>query len=174
MNRLIALLAALPLVLVAACGSSDESDAGHGDADVAFVQQMVPHHEQAVEMADMAERADASADVKALAAQIEAAQGPEIATMKTWLDDWDVPSDHAGHDMGDGMMSDSDMTGLAQLSGAAFDQEWLTLMIEHHEGAVAMARTELADGRDARAQKLARQVIADQQREIATMKGLLG
>ncbi|WP_197984330.1 DUF305 domain-containing protein [Aeromicrobium sp. CFBP 8757] len=177
MNKLIALLAALPLVLVAACGSSDDSGDGHGDADVAFVQQMVPHHEQAVEMADMAERADASADVKALAAQIKAAQGPEIATMKTWLDDWDVPSDDGGHGMGamgDGMMSDSDMTELGTLSGAAFDQEWLTMMIEHHEGAVAMARTELADGQDARAKKLARQIIAAQQAEIATMKGLLG
>lgn len=178
MNKLIALLATLPLILVGACGSSDDS--GHDDADVAFVQQMVPHHEQAVEMADMTERAGASADVRALAEQIKAAQAPEIATMQGWLDDWDVSSDHAGHaghdmgdDMGDGMMSDADMTQLAELSGTAFDREWLTMMIEHHEGAVAMARTELADGDDARAKELARQIVAAQQREIATMKGLL-
>jgi uncharacterized protein (DUF305 family) len=174
MNKLIALLTTLPLVLLGACGSSD--DAGHGDADVAFVQQMVPHHEQAVEMADMTERAGASADVQALAAQIKAAQGPEITTMKEWLDDWDVSTDHDGHDghdMGDGMMSDADMTELAELSGTAFDRAWLTMMIEHHEGAVAMARTELADGQDARAKERAGRIIASQQREIATMKGML-
>ena len=175
MNKLIALLAALPLVLVGACGSSDDS--GHDDADVAFVQQMLPHHEQAVEMADMAERADASADVKALAAQIKAAQGPEIATMKAWLDDWDVSADHGGHDMGamgDGMMSDADMTELGTLSGTDFDRTWLTMMIQHHEGAVAMARTELADGEDADAKELARRIITAQQSEITTMRGLLG
>jgi uncharacterized protein (DUF305 family) len=177
MNRIIALLAALPLVLVAACGSSDTD---HNDADVAFAQQMVPHHQQAVEMADLVKGSDASADVTALAAKVRAAQAPEIATMKNWLDDWDATSAHGGHDMGamgakgDGMMSDADMTSLGTLSGRAFDRAWLTMMIAHHEGAVTMARTELADGKDADAKKLAQHIVESQQKEIATMKELLG
>ena len=175
MNKLIALLTTLPLVLLGACGSSD--DAGHGDADVAFVQQMVPHHEQAVEMADMTERAGASADVQALAAQIKAAQGPEITTMKEWLDDWDVSTDHDGHDghdMGDGMMSDADMTELAELSGTAFDRAWLTMMIEHHEGAVEMATAERGDGRYEPAVDLAEAIVTTQSAEIDVMEELLG
>ena len=177
MNRILALVAALPLVLLAACGSSDQAS-DHSAADVTFVQQMLPHHEQAVEMADMVERAGASADVQTLAGQIKAAQAPEIATMKAWLDDWDESATHEGHDMGSGddmqmgmgMMSDDDMSELGTLTGTAFDRAWLTMMIEHHEGAVSMARTELAKGRSADAKELARRIIASQQGEIATMK----
>ncbi|MFC5676595.1 DUF305 domain-containing protein [Aeromicrobium endophyticum] len=171
MNRIMAMLAALPLVLAAACSSSG---ADHNDADVAFAQQMVPHHQQAVEMADLAKGADASADVTALAAQIRTAQAPEIAIMKEWLDDWDASTSHGGHDMGDGMMSDADMTELGTLAGTAFDRAWLTMMIAHHEGAVTMARTELANGKDADAKKLAQAIVDSQEKEIATMKGLLG
>ena len=178
MNRIFALVAALPLVLFAACGTSDQAG-DHSAADVTFVQQMLPHHEQAVEMADMVERAGASADVQTLAGQIKAAQAPEIETMKAWLDDWDESATHDGHDMGSGddmqmgMMSDDDMSELGTLTGTAFDRAWLTMMIEHHEGAVSMARTELAKGRSADAKELARQIIASQQGEIATMKELL-
>lgn len=178
MNRFLVALVIAPLVLVSACSSSD--DAGHNDADIAFAQQMVPHHEQAIEMTRLVPAADASPEVVELAAQIQKAQQPEIDTMRGWLDDWDATED-GGHDMSgthdmkgmDGMMSDADMDRLGTLTGDAFDQAWLTMMIAHHEGAVAMARDELDEGDAPEAKRLARDIIATQQREIATMTGLL-
>jgi uncharacterized protein (DUF305 family) len=182
MNRssrlLPAAIATAALVLLAACGSSD--DAEHNDADVAFAQQMVPHHEQAVEMTRLVPDADASPEVAALATEIEDAQAPEVATMRGWLDDWDADAssdghDAEGHDMSgmSGMMSDADLARLGTLSGDAFDRAWLTMMIEHHRGAVEMARTELADGRDDDATRLAQRIVDTQRQEIATMEELL-
>lgn len=179
MKKILLLLA--PLLLVAACaGGTQRFDDDHNDADVAFAQQMIPHHEQAVEMADLVDEADASPEVTALAAQIKAAQDPEITTMEGWLDDWDEQAsddddddDHMGMDMGDGMMSDDDMGMLGRLSGEDFDRSWLTMMVAHHEGAITMAEQEIEDGTFPAATDLARQIIAAQQQEIATMKGLL-
>lgn len=179
MKNFLVALVVVPLLLLSACGSSGDAD--RNDADIAFAQQMVPHHEQAVEMARLVPAADASPEVVELAAQIEKAQQPEIATMKEWLDDWDAAQDD-GHDMSgmdgmdgmDGMMSDADLDRLGTLSGAAFDRAWLTMMIAHHEGAITMAQDELAEGDDPDAKRLARDIIETQQREIATMKGLLG
>ena len=100
----------------------------------------------------------ASAGVQDLARQITAAQGPEITTMSGWLRSWgeDVPTsaeaggmtgmDHGGSSMA-GMMSDEDMAGLRGESGAGFDQRWLSMMVEHHTGAIEQARTELDAGR---------------------------
>jgi len=72
-----------------------------------------------------------------------------------------------------GMMSEADMQGLANSSGAAFDRMWLTMMIEHHEGAISMAETELSDGESAEAKSLADDIIEGQQAEVTTMQGLL-
>lgn len=178
MKRILALL--VPLLLVAACGTDDKADATHNEADIAFAQAMVPHHEQAIEMADLVDDANASAEVTALAAQIKAAQGPEIKQLNEWLAEWDADSgDMAGMDHGShgsdmtGMMSDDDMKSLADASGVAFDQAWLTMMIAHHEGAVDMAKTQLDEGKSPEATELAKAIIAGQEKEITTMKGLL-
>ena len=174
MKRFLVTLVVLPLLLlVSACGSSD--DASHNDADIAFAQQMVPHHEQAVAMSELVPSAGGSADVAALARQIRSAQAPEISRMTSWLDDWDATGHAGGMDhmeMGDGMASDSDLEKLATSKGADFDRLWLTLMTAHHTGAIEMARTELSDGQDPRAKKLAQDIIDTQQQEIDTMKGL--
>lgn len=178
------------LLTLAACGNDDDTDsgagagAGHNDADVTFAQQMIPHHQQAIEMAGLASTRAASQEVKDLAADIEAAQDPEIETMTGWLEDWgeDVPDEAmAGMDHGDmssddmaGMMSEEDMTALENSSGAAFDQMFLTMMIEHHEGAIAMAQTEQSDGEFPDATDLAEDIETAQTEEIETMQGLLG
>ena len=162
----------------AANGSSTASagTATGVEADVKFAQMMIPHHEQAVEMADLALQNDsASADVKALATQIKAAQGPEIQTMQGWLSQWgaaesDGPMDHGSG----GMMSDQDMSSLSSASGAAFDTMWLDMMIEHHQGAVTMAQDVLATTSNPDVTKLATAVVEGQQKEIATMQGMLG
>ncbi len=166
------------LLTLAACGNDDnDTAAGHNDADVTFAQQMIPHHQQAIEMAELAETRAESPEVKDLAADIEAAQDPEIETMTGWLESWgeDVsPSgEHGGgHDTA-GMMSEDDMADLEAASGAEFDQMFLTMMIEHHEGAIEMAKTEQSEGEYADAVELAEDIEMAQTEEIQTMQGLL-
>lgn len=162
-------------------GSTDSSSGQFNDADVTFAQQMIPHHEQAVEMATMAQEQASSPEVKQLADKIAAAQGPEIDTMTRWLEDWgqevspDSMSgmDHSGSDMS-GMMSDDDMESLGAATGAEFDQMFLEMMIEHHTGAIEMAQTEQQDGENPDAIALAEKIEADQTAEIAQMQDLLG
>lgn len=149
------------------------------DADVAFAQEMIPHHEQAIEMADIAldPLRGAGLEVKALAEAIKAGQDPEIALMKGWLDAWSQPEmgEMEGHDMSSmqGMMSVADMEALERASGAAFDTKWLEMMIKHHEGAVSMAKKVQSGGQYADVRALAEQVIAAQTNEIAEMRELL-
>jgi uncharacterized protein (DUF305 family) len=140
---------------------------------------MIPHHQQALEMAEMAAGRASSPEVEDLAARIEKAQGPEIETMTGWLKSWgeEVPSadaGHAGHSGAEGMMDAAEMDELAKASGREFDTLFLTLMIEHHEGAVEMARTEQKQGRYAPAKEMAGAVISGQSAEIEEMNALLG
>ena len=161
-------------------GSGDSSSSSHNDADVTFVQAMIPHHEQAVHMAEMADDAASSPEVRDLAERIKAAQGPEIETMQGWLEDWGVEEDSHGGDHGHGsdsgmpgMMSDADLDDLGRTDGNGFDRMFLTMMIAHHEGAIEMAETELADGEDADVKALARDIRTAQTKEIAEMRRLL-
>jgi uncharacterized protein (DUF305 family) len=179
--------------LLAACGDDDDvdgmdhgggnmsetteaaaSDGDFNDADVAFAQGMIPHHEQAVEMAELAEGRAESPEVIDLAARIKAAQDPEIEQMRGWLEDWgqEMP-DAMDHESMSGMMSDEDMMGMEGASGAAFDEMFLTMMIEHHEGAIEQAETELDEGQNAEAKELAQTIIDAQQAEIEEMRGIL-
>ena len=181
MRRALAAIALVALV-AAGCGSDDEDAASgggdHNQADVTFAQGMVPHHEQAVEMSDMALQKAESPKVKELATRIKAAQGPEIDQMKRWLEAWGE-SVHGGHDMGNmdmggGMLSDADMKNLGAASGAAFDKLFLEGMIRHHEGAVKMSDDELRNGKFPEAKELAQRIKDTQNAEIAEMKAMLG
>ena len=188
--RIRAVVPALALIAVlgAACSSSDDPstvDAGgqtttgaaakHNDADVEFAQMMIPHHEQAVEMAQLAATRAASEDVKAIASRIEAAQNPEIEEMTGWLAEWDEDVEPMGgmDPEGSGMMSDSEMTELEAASGAEFDRMFLDMMVAHHTGAIEMAETEIADGQFADALALAEAIKSAQESEIAEMETLL-
>ena len=159
--------------------------------DIAFAQAMIPHHEQAVAMADMAldPAHGASPQVRALAAQIQAAQAPEIQLMTQWLQTWGAPTvmpsttgdiatmDHGGHEMGSitmsGMMTTAQMQQLEQSSGTQFDQLWLTMMIAHHEGAITMAEAVQANSANPQVVALADAIIVAQQAEIAEMRRML-
>ena len=185
---------AVLILALSACGSSDDSHSTMSGAgttsssmaegmtttatsgDVEFAQMMIPHHEQAVEMADLALANDtASPEVKALAGQIKAAQDPEIQTMQGWLSQWGASQSSGSMDHGSGgMMSDDDMSSLMGASGPEFNQMWLTMMIEHHEGAVEMAQDVLATTSNPEVEKLATAVVEGQEKEITTMKGMLG
>jgi len=172
---------------LAACGShSNHSDtsapavensasaAGFNDADVMFAQMMIPHHEQAIEMSDMAldPSTQASKTVSDLATQIKAAQDPEIKEMKDLLAAWSQPltaeMDHSS-DM-DGMLSMDDMQKLGSLKGPDFDYFWAQSMIAHHEGAIDMAEVVLADGSNAEALTLANAIVSAQATEIDILK----
>ena len=148
----------------------------HNDADVRFSTDMIPHHRQAIQMSAMAASRASTAQVRDLAAQIKAAQAPEIRTMSGWLEGWGepVPGTMGGMDMGSmGGMSSAEMASLGRANGPVFDRMFLTGMVKHHQGAVAMARTELAQGANADARKLARSIVESQNKEIAQMKSML-
>ncbi len=157
------------------------SDGDQNAADIMFVEMMIPHHEQAVEMSEMILAKDGvDPEVVALAEQIRAAQDPEISLMEGWLDDWGLPSmsgmggmDHGGSGGMDGMMSDEQMAELESADGATGATLFLELMIEHHVGAVEMAQDVIDDGRDPDVRDLAEQIIVSQTAEIATMRELL-
>ncbi|MFC8535781.1 DUF305 domain-containing protein [Streptomyces sp. NPDC057249] len=189
--------ASVVALVLAGCGSSDSSS-GHDDrtasspsapvsaaegphnaADTAFAKGMIPHHRQAVEMAGLAPGRAGSAAVKKLAEDIRKAQDPEIRTMSGWLASWgeEVPAEGSmGHAMhgGGGMMSAEAMGELKNTSGEEFDTAFLKMMIEHHEGAVDMARTEQADGVHGPAKTMAAAIITSQTAEITQMNELLG
>jgi len=174
-----AALATTAVLLLAGCGSSDDDSTAsdHNKADIMFATDMIGHHRQAVEMAVLARDRSANAEVKAIAARIEAAQGPEIEQMSGWLEDWNQPvpsmgSGHGAHGGMPGMMSDQEMSELEATTGTAFDQRFLQLMIVHHEGAIEMAQTQQRDGKNTDAKKLAEKIEADQTAEIAEMKQL--
>lgn len=180
MRRTLLLFAALA---VAGCSGSAAntsqsaaSSDSHNVSDVEFVQGMIPHHEQAVQMADMVVAGAVSAELAALADQVRAAQQPEIDMMMSWLAGWGLERDpHAGHMMGSehGMMSDDDMAALDAAKGAEFERMWLDMMIKHHEGAVAMANDVLAAGVDPRVAALAEALVEAQTAEIALMRQML-
>lgn len=154
------------------------SNAAFNAADEMFLVGMIPHHEQALEMAELVLAKDGVDErVVALAQRIQAAQQPEIDLMTSWLEGWGLDSDLGGMDGmdhgSDGMMSDQDMAALEAASGAEASALFLTQMIQHHSGAIEMAEQELANGQDADVLDLAQQIIDAQTAEIAEMEQLL-
>ncbi|MBB1243627.1 DUF305 domain-containing protein [Streptomyces durbertensis] len=159
--------------------SAPASPGKHNSADVAFAQGMIPHHRQALEMAELAADRAGSAEVRKLVKEIEDAQEPEIRKMSGWLRSWGEPvprpddaGGHAGHDM-PGMMSSEEMGKLEKSSGRAFDTAFLELMIKHHEGAVEMAKTEQDEGAYQPAKDMAEEIERSQSEEITRMRELL-
>jgi uncharacterized protein (DUF305 family) len=182
------------LLLFAACGgeshnmsdmstdsigtNATSSESNFNDVDVMFAQMMIPHHEQAIELADMAldPTLMAGEQVKTLASQIKSAQDPEIDLMTQWLTDWEKPLMDMSeeHDMSmDGMLSVDEIAALGQLMGEEFDQAWATAMIAHHKGAIKMAETVKDDGQSTPVKDLANLIMQEQQSEIAVLETLL-
>mgnify|MGYP006270520707 FL=1 len=153
------------------------ADAPENGADVMFAQMMLVHHQQAVEMADDALRNSTNPKVVALATKIRTDQTAEIAQMTALLEQWGQPvpdAMHGAHMMAmEGMVSDADMQQLSTLTGTDFDRAFLTAMIAHHKGAIAMTNTELTDGKYPELKKLAASMAVAQQNEIDQMKGFL-
>jgi uncharacterized protein (DUF305 family) len=165
----------------AAAGSSAAPDASTlNEADVEFAQGMIAHHEQAIEMAEIAldPNIGASPEVVDLATRIQGAQDPEVQLMTGWLTAAGEPVTmelSEGHDMSsmEGMMTAEQMDEMASMTGADFDTMWLEMMIAHHEGAVSQSQTVKANGSNPDVLALADQIIAAQQGEISEMQALL-
>lgn len=202
MKRAFALITVPALAIaLAACGDDDGASTrhpmpahsaspggaqagAHNGQDVMFARMMIPHHRQAVEMAGLAAARASTARVKTLAADIEKAQEPEIQQLSAWLKSWGAPvpppgttgmggMHHGGTDGMDGMMSEKDMKELEAAKGKAFDRAFLEMMIEHHEGAVAMAKAELSSGQFPPAKQMAGSIVSSQTAEIEKMRTLL-
>lgn len=160
------------------------ANATYDAQDVAFARDMRPHHQQAVEMADILLAKNPSAPLRALAEKIRAEQTPEITTLDGLLQSYGATASGSGHGGGDGgseaahmtmpgMMSEAEMADFRAAAGAAAERQFLTMMIAHHQGAIDMAQGEIRRGKDAAAIALARSIVTAQQAEIVQMKQLL-
>ncbi|MEU0534426.1 DUF305 domain-containing protein [Amycolatopsis tolypomycina] len=167
-------LAVAATLVLGACSSSD-TPPGHNADDVTFAQQMIAHHTQALEMAKLAPSRSTNPKVLDLATRIEQAQDPEIKQLQGWLTTWAATPDMPGmnHGTTPGMMPTEDMAKLEAAKGTEFDRMWLAMMIDHHQGAIDMAKTELTKGGSTDAKALAQKIVDAQQAEITEMRGLL-
>jgi uncharacterized protein (DUF305 family) len=149
----------------------------HNQADVVFLQNMIPHHQQAIMMSQMALTHATTPQVKDLATRIQAAQQPEIDQMRRLLAAWGVPANPGGIGPMGGMMGPMGGMGPGQgpgmMSGTNFDRMFLQNMIVHHQGAIDMSNTELAQGSNPETRQLAQKIINAQQAEIKEMQTLL-
>jgi uncharacterized protein (DUF305 family) len=182
-------VAACAIGLASACTSPDHhaattssaagtEQADHNADDIAFAQSMVPHHEQAIEMAQMVPTNTENQQLVGLANQVISTQVPEVQALRVWLMQWQDasghdPATHEGAPMA-GMVSEATMDKLRTLHGADFDRLWLMSMIDHHRGAIAMAQQEVARGKNPDVIYLAKSIVTAQQAEIDQMNRMLG
>lgn len=161
----------------AASPTSTAISTEHNDADIEFAQMMMPHHSEAVSLADGVRIAGSNPAVKALAQRIRDEQAPEIEVMNAMLMAWGKPpAGHEGHadtmEM-PGMASAADLEVFYRSSGAELDRMFVTLMIAHHKGAIEMARTERLEGINPQATALATSIMVSQQTEIVDLEAIL-
>jgi uncharacterized protein (DUF305 family) len=168
--------------IVTAEAATDLSRVQHTAADVRFMQGMIGHHAQALEMTALLATRTASEDMRKLALRIDASQADEIKMMQDWLKrrGQPLPDPHAHHAKGaalmPGMLTADEMARLAQAQGPAFDRLFLELMIKHHEGALTMVQELFATpgaGQEAEIFAFASDVDADQRMEIERMGAML-
>jgi uncharacterized protein (DUF305 family) len=181
--RITALLAALATAAaVSSCAgsppSADAQSTKHNAADVTFAVDMIPHHQQAVEMSAMVPSHTTNRDLIHLAKHISVDQQAQIETLRGLLGQWGEQAalhqpGHGGVSM-DGMVDAATMARLPSLTGTPFDVLWLQSMIHHHQGAVAMAMPEIEHGENPKAVKMARIIVEWQQLEIGRMNAMLG
>jgi uncharacterized protein (DUF305 family) len=178
------LLALVAAFLLAACnqggGNQDQdtasAEAAPSDADVTFTQNMIPHHQQAVEMAELVDSHTDRPELRELADSIKSSQSQEITQMEGWLRSWGKPATppegHGGHGDSEmpGMVSDADMRRLMESTGTEFDLAFAETMSIHHQGAIDMAKTELKDGSLPEVTRLAQQIIDTQQDEVEQLQ----
>ncbi|BBY74220.1 hypothetical protein MPRF_11190 [Mycolicibacterium parafortuitum] len=197
--RLIAAVCAV--LLVSGCGGGQNSGeesagspspespvitgnpAGYNSADITFATLMIKHHQQAIELAKLAGPRSANTEINGLADQIVATQQPEINILNVFLVQWDENPDIRTDGGGEapeatgasvpGMVDDATMARLESLTGPEFDKLWLESMVGQHQGGVAIANDEIADGANVDAVSIARTIVAGLDPQIAQMKKML-
>jgi len=179
---LVALIMAMALAGCSKDGSKAMDHEGHssmasGDLsgdDIMFLQMMIPHHQQAIEMSDLALTKSSDSELLALAKDIRDGQGAEIVKMKAWLDkagaDLD-PGHSMGHDMG-GMLSDSELAALEAATGKSFDLLWLKGMTGHHDGAIDMAAM-IEDAENAEIKSFGQAIVSAQSAQNKQMAAMI-
>ena len=159
----------------------DLSSVKHTAADVQFMQGMIGHHAQAIEMTELLKTRTQSEDMRKLAQRIDASQADEIKMMQEWLKrrGESLPDPHAHHHGGKlmpGMLTADEMARLGEAKGEAFDRLFLEFMVKHHEGALAMVQQLHATpggGQEPDMFAFANDVDADQRMEIDRMRIML-
>ena len=164
----------LVLVILAAllsgCATGNSSNTSFSADDRMFAAMMIPHHEQAIQMSELAFLNSTDPEILALANEIKAAQGPEIEQMKSWGSS--MMGSHAGHMMDEGMLSDDEIAQLKDAKGAEFDRLFLEGMIKHHQGAIQMADM-IIESANEEAALLGKNIVESQSAEIERMRQLL-
>lgn len=163
------MLVLIGALLLSGCATTPKANSEYSSADISFAEEMIPHHEQAIEMSDLALLNTSSPEVLKLAEQIKNAQSPEIEIMKSWAGV--RASTHSGHMM-DGMLSEDELSDLRNAKDKGFDQLFFKGMIKHHEGAIKMAQ-DVINSKNKEVAALAASIIKTQESEIAAMKALL-
>ena len=163
------LLALIGVLILSGCASSSQVNSEFSPTDIAFAEMMIPHHEQAIEMSELALMNSTNPEVLELAQEIKSAQAPEIDLMKSWAGV--KVSTHAGHMM-DGMLSEDELNALREASGAEFDRLFLQGMIKHHQGAIEMAM-DVKNSNSMVVADLSAAIIKQQEIEITRMEELL-
>jgi uncharacterized protein (DUF305 family) len=171
-----------PSQVVTSAQASDLSKVSFTPADVEFMQGMIAHHRQAIEMTDLIATHSQSANLQKLGQRIALSQADEIAMMKHWLESrgQEVPGPHAMHRhdamLMPGMLSAAEMEQLAAAHGTAFDRLFLAGMIKHHQGALTMVESLFSHpgaAQDSEIFAFASDVDGDQRMEIARMGAML-
>jgi uncharacterized protein (DUF305 family) len=154
-------------------GSSSSSNANYTGADIMFLQMMIPHHQQAIDISNLAMKASSDPELLELAKIIARDQAAEIKQMKAWLKDAGASEDmgHSMDGMG-GMLNDDELAALSAATGKEFDTLWLKGMTEHHDGAIHMTQM-IEDAQNADIKAFGAKVIKDQSEQIAQMKKML-
>jgi len=178
---------AVVIMAMALAGCSNDSNMGmdheghssmaSGDLsgdDIMFLQMMIPHHQQAIDMSDLALTKSSDSELLALAKDIRDGQGAEIVKMKAWLAGANAGMD-PGHSMGDsmgGMLSDSELAALKTATGKSFDLLWLKGMTGHHDGAIDMA-TMIEDAKNAEIKSFGQAIVSAQSAQNKQMAAMI-
>ena len=154
-------------------GSSSSSNANYTGADIMFLQMMIPHHQQAIDISNLALKSSQDPELIELAKIIARDQAAEIKQMKAWLTDAGASEDmgHSMDGMG-GMLNDDELAALSAATGKEFDVLWLKGMTEHHDGAIHMTQM-IEDAQNADIKVFGTKVIKDQSEQIDQMKKML-
>ena len=154
-------------------GISSSKNANYTGADIMFLQMMIPHHQQAIDISNLAMKSSQDAELIELAKIIARNQAAEIKQMKAWLTDAGASEDmgHSMDGMG-GMLSDDELAALSAATGKEFDVLWLKGMTEHHDGAIHMTQM-IEDAQNADIKAFGTKVIKDQSEQIDQMKKML-